>query len=94
MYLVQLTLEPPGQAVLPPDVGSMIQNVAPNGLQHITVHTQARPRPAVSLFLCVATLDEAEVLARHIWGMAQEAFPQLAEWRLLRAEVPLHPFDL
>lgn len=94
MYLVQLTVEPASQAVLPSDVGSMLQDAAPDDLEHVTVHAQTRPHPVVSLFLRGATLDEAETTASHIWERAQKEFPQLAEWRLVRAEVPLHPYDL
>lgn len=94
MYLVHLAIASPGDASLPADMREMFEAVAPDVLEHVSVHSQARPNSVISLFLRAASLDEAEAIAEQIWERAVAAYPQLAEWSLLRAEVPLFPYDL
>jgi hypothetical protein len=89
MYLVHLALAPPGDVPLPADIKQILEVGAPDVLEHVSVHAQARPHPVIGLFLRVATLSEAETTAEHIWAHAAAAFPQLVDWSLRRAEVPL-----
>ncbi|GGS81712.1 hypothetical protein GCM10010253_65480 [Streptomyces badius] len=89
MYLVHLTLAPPGVSPLPAETGRVLAARAPDVLEHVSVHPRARPHPVVGLFLRVASLEEAETTAERIWERAAAACPQLAGWHLRRAEVPL-----
>ncbi|MEG3628668.1 hypothetical protein [Streptomyces poriticola] len=93
MYLVHLTLVPPGDASLPTEIRQVLEATAPDVLEHVSVHPRARPHPVAGLFLRVASLNEAETTARWLWERAAAACPVLAEWRLRRAEVPLVPYD-
>ena len=94
MYLVHLTIASPGNASLPAEIKQVLEATALDVLEHVSVHSQARPHPVISLFLRVASLKEAETTAEQIWERAAAACPQLTEWSLLRAEVPLLPYDL
>lgn len=94
MYLVHLVLAPPGDAPLPAAIRQILEATAPDVLEHVSVHPQARPHPVIGLFLRLASLNEAEVTAKQIWERAAAACPQLTEWRLRRAEVPLVPYEL
>ncbi|MGW0703987.1 hypothetical protein ACWD0A_32760 [Streptomyces sp. NPDC002867] len=94
MYLVQLTLASPGDAPLPAELKQVLQATAPDVLEHVGIHFQAQPHLVISLFLRAASLNEAETTAEQIWERATASCSQLAEWPLLRAEVPLHPYDL
>lgn len=89
MYLVHLALVPPGDAPLPADIRQVLEATAPDVLEHVSVHRRAWPHPVIGLFLRVASLNEAETTAERIWERAAAASPQLAEWCLRRAEVPL-----
>lgn len=93
MYLVHLVLAPPGDALLPAEIRQLLEAAAPDVLEHVSVHSQARPHAVIGLFLRLASLDEAETTAKQIWERAAAAFPQLAEWHLRRAEVPLVPYE-
>ncbi|MGW1834918.1 hypothetical protein [Streptomyces sp. BBFR2] len=92
MYLVHLTLVPPGaSAVLPPGLRSdLYRNAVPDLLDHVSVHPSAEPYPVVGLYLRIGSLEEAESAARDIWNTVSER-TALAGWRLYRAEVPLLP---
>ncbi|MEU7033765.1 hypothetical protein ABZ958_08800 [Streptomyces sp. NPDC046237] len=94
MYLVQLTLAPRGDAPLSAEIKQVLEATAPDVLEHVSVHTQVRPHSVISLFLRVASLNEAETTAEQIWERAAAVCPQLTDWSLIRAEVPLLPFDL
>ena len=96
MYLVHLAIAPSDDASLPAEIEirQMLEATAPDVLEHVSVHLQAQPHPVISLFLRVAFLDEAETTAEQIWERTAAASPQLTEWSLLRAEVPLLPYDL
>ncbi|MEU5041315.1 hypothetical protein [Streptomyces griseorubiginosus] len=72
----------------------MLEATAPDVLEHVSVHPQARPHPVVGLFLRVTSLNEAESTAEDIWFRAAAVCPQLAGWRLHRAEAPLMHYDL
>jgi hypothetical protein len=89
MYLVHLALAPPGDALLPADIRQLLESGAPEVLEHVSVHAQERPHPVIGLFLRVDTLSEAETTAERIWAHAAAASPQLVDWSLRRAEVPL-----
>lgn len=93
MYLVHLAVAPLGDARLPVEIRQTLEAIAPDVLEHVSVHAQARPHPVIGLFLRVASLNEAETTAKLIWERATAASPQLAAWRLRRAEVPLIPFE-
>ncbi|RSS45663.1 hypothetical protein [Streptomyces sp. WAC08241] len=93
MYLVQLTLAPPGDAHPPAELARALHDAAPDVVEHAGVHTPTRSHLVVSLFLRAASLDEAEAAARRIWQRATASRPLLAAWSLRRAEVPLHPYD-
>lgn len=94
MYLVHLTIASPGNAPLSAEIRQVLEAAAPDVLEHVGVHPQAWPHPVIGLFLRVASLNEAETTAERIWERAAAAFPQLTEWSLLSAEVPLLPCDL
>lgn len=94
MYLVHLAIASPGDAPLPADIKKMLEAIAPDVLEHVGVHPQARPHSVISLFLRVASLSEAEATAEQIWERTVAAYSQLTEWSLIRAEVPLLPYDL
>ncbi|AZS82905.1 hypothetical protein AB0465_25470 [Streptomyces griseoviridis] len=94
MYLVHLTIAIRGGTSLPADIKQVLETNAPDVLEHVSVHSRARPHLAISLFLRAASLDEAEKTAEQIWERAVTACPRLAEWTLLSAEVPLLPYDL
>jgi hypothetical protein len=96
MYLVQLTLAPPGDAHPPAgaELKQALHDAAPDIIEHVSVHTQTRPHLVVSLFLRAASLDEAEAAAKRIWQHATANCTLLAAWSLRRAEVPLHPYDV
>lgn len=94
MYLVHLAIAPRGDARLPEQLGQALEATAPDVLEHVSVHSQAWPHLVIGLFLRVASLDEAETTAELIWERAAASCPQLAEWRLRRAEVPLLLFEL
>ncbi|MEU3859267.1 hypothetical protein AB0F03_18135 [Streptomyces sp. NPDC028722] len=94
MYLVHLAIAPSGDASLPAEIRQMLEATAPDVLEHVSVHPQARPHPVIGLFLRVASLDEAETTAEQIWVSAAAVCPQLAEWCLRRAEAPLLFYEL
>ncbi|MFJ7150875.1 hypothetical protein ACIQVT_22155 [Streptomyces sp. NPDC100445] len=89
MYLVHLAIVPSGDVPLPAEIKQMLEATAPDVLEHVSVHRQARPHPVIGLFLRVASLNEAETTAEQVWILAAAACPQLAEWCLRRAEAPL-----
>ncbi|ASU79161.1 hypothetical protein CDG81_13660 [Actinopolyspora erythraea] len=93
MYLVHLTITTAGDIALPAEIKQMLATTAPDALEHVSLHLQARPHPVISLFLRTASLQEAETMARQIWERAVDAIPQMSEWSLLRAEVPLIPCE-
>ncbi|MET8816637.1 hypothetical protein ABZW47_32170 [Streptomyces sp. NPDC004549] len=94
MYLVQLTLAPPGDVHPPAELKQALHDAAPDVVEHVSVHTRTRPHLVVSLFLRATSLDEAEVAAKRIWQHANATCTPLAAWSLWRAEVPLHPYDV
>ncbi|MFH8753396.1 hypothetical protein ACH4GK_37820 [Streptomyces rimosus] len=94
MYLVHLTVVPLGDAPLPAGIKKILKATAPTALEHISVHSQARSHQVIGLFLRATSLKEAETVAEQVWERAAAVCPQLTEWSLLRAEVPLLPYDL
>lgn len=94
MYLVHLAIAPPGDALLPAEIRQMLEATAPDVLEHISLHPQARPHPVIGLFLRVSSLNEAETTAEQIWEHAAASYSQLADWCLRRAEVPLVPYEM
>ncbi|WP_016906441.1 Rdx family protein [Streptomyces xiaopingdaonensis] len=94
MYLVHLAISAPGDACPPAEIRQALESVASDVLEHVSVHPRTRRHLVIGIFLRVASLDEAEATAKLIWERAATAFPELAEWRLRRAEVPLLPFEL
>ncbi|MEV1092056.1 hypothetical protein [Streptomyces microflavus] len=93
MYLVQLFITPIGDTSLPIEAKQAIETGAPEILEHVCVHDRTRPHTVISLFIRAASLGEAELAARQIWEHAISQSSRLARWTLLRAEVPLHPYD-
>ncbi|MER7394148.1 hypothetical protein ABT381_01350 [Streptomyces sp. NPDC000151] len=92
MYLVHLALEPqPPGNTLPPDTGRIIAACATgeDALEHVVVHSDARPLPVIGFYLRATGLDAAEAAAERVWRRAVEAQPALSDWELRRAEVPL-----
>ncbi len=75
MYLVQLTLAPPGDAHPPAELARALHDAAPDVVEHAGVHTPTRSHLVVSLFLRAASLDEAEAAARRIWQRATASRP-------------------
>ncbi|MFJ6694975.1 hypothetical protein ACIQM4_02740 [Streptomyces sp. NPDC091272] len=94
MYLVHLAIASPGDACVPAEIRQALEAAAPDVLEHVSVHAQERPHPVIGLFLRVASLNEAERAAELIWARAAAACPQLTEWHLRSAEVPLLPIDV
>jgi hypothetical protein len=94
MYLVHLVVSPPNDVALPDRIRQMLEASAPDVLEHVSVHLDARPHPVIGLFLRVASLNEAESAAEEIWVRAVAACPQLDEWCLRRAEAPLMHYEL
>ncbi|MFI1200398.1 hypothetical protein ACH4VR_13250 [Streptomyces sp. NPDC020883] len=92
MHLVHLELAPlSALAVLPPDLRSVLcRYAAPHLLEHISVHTSAKPYPVIGLYLQTSSPQKAEVAARNIWAAAKQE-PTLAGWCLRRAQVPPIP---
>ncbi|MEU2060686.1 hypothetical protein [Streptomyces sp. NPDC013455] len=58
-------------------------------IEHVTLHSAARPCAVVGVYVHAATLAAAEAAAARAWGRAVLAHPLLALWRLQSAEVPL-----
>lgn len=94
MYLVHLAIASAGDSPLPAEIKHVLAATAPDTLEHVGVHPQAEPHLIISLFLRVLSLDEAETTAEQIWERAAAACPQLSDWSLVRAEVPLIPYDV
>ncbi|MER6687656.1 hypothetical protein [Streptomyces minutiscleroticus] len=60
-----------------------------SGFEHVSVHVDVRPHPVLGFYLRAASLVEAEAAADSLWRHAASFVPQLEEWELVRAEVPL-----
>ncbi|MER6632854.1 hypothetical protein ABT301_32315 [Streptomyces sp. NPDC000987] len=92
MYLVHVSVRPRrGGTVLSPSVAGLIALACADrgGFEHVTVHADALPHPVLGLYLRADSLAEAETSADALWRHAALFVPQLRDWELVRAEVPL-----
>jgi hypothetical protein len=60
-----------------------------HGLEHVSVHADARPYPVIGLYVRAASLRDAEETAAAMWRHVSATHPRLCDWTFVRAEVPL-----
>lgn len=91
MYLVHLALTPPpsGATASSQDLCAAFRRYgSTEGLEHVSAHACACPRPVVGLYLRAASLTQAEAMARAIWSRASVS-PALTGWLLYSSGVVL-----
>ncbi|MEU9924074.1 hypothetical protein AB0H51_22755 [Streptomyces griseoluteus] len=92
MYLVHVSVRPRrGGTVLSPSVAGLIALACADqdGFEHVTVHADALPHPVLGFYLLADSLAEAETSADALWRHVALSVPELRDWELVRAEVPL-----
>ncbi|MFE5538763.1 hypothetical protein [Streptomyces sp. NPDC056492] len=96
MYLVHVHLGRhahgdllPGHAAA--DIAASVAGIL--GIEHIVVHSDARPHPIVGIYLHAKCLRDAESAATDAWMRATVAEPWLRQWEFLRAVAPLPMSD-
>ncbi|MBV6698587.1 hypothetical protein [Kitasatospora aureofaciens] len=92
MYLVHAALRPlsPGLQLPLGARDLLLAAVRPDDrIEHLVVHSDATPGPALGVYLLADSLAEAEARTAAFCGRVLAAVPQLAGWRTERAAVPL-----
>ncbi|MEV6971920.1 hypothetical protein [Kitasatospora sp. NPDC093806] len=92
MYLVHAALRRPADGrALPPGVrGLLLAARCPGeGIEHVVVHREAVPHPVLGVFLLAGSLVEAERRVAVFCDRVLAGVPELAGWRVERAEAPL-----
>lgn len=89
MYLVHVGLHAP--ALIPSDLTALVRgHIRPeDGVEHVSVHPHALPRPVIGVYLCAPALAVAEEQARLVCERVLARCPRLAGWSLAAAEAPL-----
>ncbi|MFI9324929.1 hypothetical protein ACIGXI_34845 [Kitasatospora aureofaciens] len=91
MYLIHVRLRPsaPGGR-LPHGIGTLLRAAAlpADGIEHISVHAEARPHPTLGLYLTADSLRTAEDRAARLARRWVAEVPALADWQPVSAEVP------
>ncbi|CAG6391902.1 hypothetical protein NMG29_30780 [Streptomyces cocklensis] len=93
MYLVHLHLRPTGGSpliVLPDRIGSGLRAAAraEDGVEHVVVHSDARPYPVLGVYVVADRLEEAEANAARVWERARTSFPEFSGWTVVEVRTP------
>ncbi|MFI9722422.1 hypothetical protein ACIHFE_22640 [Streptomyces sp. NPDC052396] len=91
MYLVHVGLCGPQVMKLPDNARELVlAHACPeDGVEHVVAHPHAEPHPVLGLYLRADRLSTAESRAARVCRRAIERSPELADWELLSAQVPL-----
>ncbi|MFI1967903.1 hypothetical protein BLA24_22150 [Streptomyces cinnamoneus] len=58
-------------------------------VEHVAVHAHAEPHPVLGVYLLAERLEQAELHAAQACRRTIAHRPELAEWELATAQVPL-----
>ncbi|MFF2195026.1 hypothetical protein [Streptomyces sp. NPDC058157] len=92
MYLVHIALAASGEdAVFPAHAAELIGSAAlpEERVEHVAVHRRPSGKPVIGIYILAEWLEVAESRAEGVCRRALGAFPELGDWRVLSAGVPL-----
>jgi hypothetical protein len=91
MYLVHVRLRGALGRALPEQTGSWVRAAAglDDGVEHVSVHRNARPDPVLGVYVIADFLEAAERVAAAVCARALRLRPELRAWAVLEGRVPL-----
>ncbi|MFC1410940.1 hypothetical protein ACEZCY_15500 [Streptacidiphilus sp. N1-12] len=91
MYLIHLQLGSPGLCDLPEQTAAWVYSAAGSdeGVEHVSLHADARPCPVLGMYLLAESLEQAEARAAAVCRRALAVRPELRGWVLGEVRAPL-----